>query len=201
MLGRSKFYINYNGTSLFNKEIVIKNDDTYDIWIEDDLKSEIQNIDSNDKIDFCFLFQKFNRTYRFSISKEAWSIKEGLLKKWNGNMNTNYITNYGNMAVGNNVSVSNSMVTNVHLDSGQMQEFIIKLGAIIENIENLDIETKEKVKMKSKIEQALDETKKANADISSIKNLIRESGILIQNVSKIPVLVGVVTHIKTQLGL
>ena len=115
-------------------------------------------------------------------------------------MNTNYITNYGNMAVGNNVSVSNSMVTNVHLDSGQMQEFIIKLGAIIENIENLDIETKEKVKMKSKIEQALDETKKANADISSIKNLIRESGILIQNVSKIPVLVGVVTHIKTQLG-
>lgn len=200
-LDNCKFYINYNGTSLFNKEIVIKNDDTYDIWIEDDLKSEIQNIDSNDKIDFCFLFQKFNRTYRFSISKEAWSIKEGLLKKWNGNMNTNYITNYGNMAVGNNVSVSNSMVTNVHLDSGQMQEFIIKLGAIIENIENLDIETKEKVKMKSKIEQALDETKKANADISSIKNLIRESGILIQNVSKIPVLVGVVTHIKTQLGL
>ena len=85
-LANCKFCINYNGKSIFSKEIEINNDDTYDICIEDDLKSEIQNIDSNDKIDFCFLFQKFNRNYRFSISEEARSIKEGLSKKENGNM-------------------------------------------------------------------------------------------------------------------
>ena len=199
-LANCKFSINYNGKSIFNKEIEIKNDGTYDICIEDELKSEIQNIDSNDKIDFCFLFQKFNRTYRFSISKEVWDIKESLSKKGNGNMNTNYITNYGNMAVGNNASISNSTGVKIDLNNEEMQELIVKLGTIIENVDNLDIETSKKIQIKSKIEQALDETKKINADISLINNLIRESGILFLNVSQIPVLVGAVVYIKTLLG-
>ena len=200
-LANCKFCINYNGKSIFNKEIEIKNDELYNICIEDELKSEIINIDSNDQIDFCFLFQKFNRTYRFSISKEAWSIKEGLLKKENGNMNTNYITNYGTMAVGNNASVTNSTGATIYLNNEEMQELIVKLGTIIENVDNLDIESSKKVQIKSKIEQALDETKKINADISLINNLIIESGILFMNVSKIPALVGAVIYTKTQLGL
>ena len=200
-LANCKFCINYNGKSIFNKEIEIKNNNIYDICIEDNLKNEIQNIDSNDNIDFCFLFQKFNQTYRFSISKEAWSIKEGLSKKGDGNMSINIEKNYGNIAVGKHASISNSTGANIYLSNEEMQELIVKLGTIIENVDNLDIETSKKVQIKSKIEQALDETKKINADISLINNLIRESGILFLNVSKIPALVGAVIYAKTQLGL
>ena len=200
-LANCKFCINYNGKSIFNKEIEIKNDNIYDICIEDNLKNEIQNINSNDNIDFCFLFQKFNKTYRFSISKEAWSIKEGLSKKGDENMSINIENNYGNIAVGNHASISNSTGANIYLSHEEIQELIVKLGIIIENVDNLDIETSKKVQIKSKIEQALDETKKINADISLINNLIRESGILFLNVSKIPALVGAVIYTKTQLGL
>jgi len=200
-LANCKFYINYNGKSIFNKEIEIENDNTHDICIEDNLKSEIQNIDSNDKIDFYFLFQKFNRTYRFSISKEVWGIKEGLSKKGDGNMSITIKENYGNIAVGKHASISNSTGAKIYLNNEEMQELIVKLETIIEKVDNLDIETSKKVQIKSKIEQALDETKKINADISLINNLIRESGVLFLNVSKIPALVGAVIFLKTQLGL
>lgn len=201
-LANCKFYINYNDKLIFNKEIEIKNNDTFDIFIEDCLEKEILTINSNDKIDFCFLFYKFNRSYRFCISKEVWKVKEGLLKKENGNMNINTINNNGIMAIGDHASVSNSMATNnTYLNNGQMQELINELTTIIENVGNLDVESNEKIQIKSKVEQALDETKKINSDISLIRSFIQESGILIKNVSNIPVLLGAVTSIKTLLGI
>ncbi|AKB25865.1 hypothetical protein MSMTP_2396 [Methanosarcina sp. MTP4] len=201
-LSNCNLFINYNDKCLFNKEVEIENYKTYHIYIEDDLEKEIQNISSNDKIDFYFIFKKFGGTYKFIVSKDIWILKEGLSKK--EDINVTYIgNNYGHVGnnYGNNSFVSNSTGTTIQLNSEHKNELIITLSKVIENVDDLDVETSEKVKIKNTIKRALDELEKVNSDISLVKNFIQESGILLQNVSKIPMLFGAVNYIKTQLGL
>ncbi|WP_156161341.1 hypothetical protein [Methanosarcina sp. 1.H.A.2.2] len=198
-----KFCINYNGKLIFNKMIGIKNNDVFDLYIEDFLRREFLNTNSNDKIDFYFLFIKFDRSYRFYVSKEAWEVKEGLSKIGSNTMNINNLNLYnnGNMALGDYASVSHSTAAQIHLDSAQTQELISKLSMVVANVENLDAESNEKSQIKGKFEQALDATKKINSDVSLIKNLILESGILYKNVSKIPALSEAVSYFKTLFGI
>lgn len=195
------FCTNYSGKLIFNQKIEIKNNDSFDICIEDSYIREILNINSNDKIDFCFLFQKFKQTYRFHVSKEAWKVKEGLSKIGDRTMNINLYNNGGNMALGDHASVLHSTAAQINLDNKQMQELISKLSIVVANVEKLDVESNEKKQIRSKFEQALDATKKVNSDVSLIRNLIQESGILYKNVSTIPVLVEAVSFFKTLFGI
>ncbi|AFV22395.1 hypothetical protein Mpsy_0182 [Methanolobus psychrophilus R15] len=199
-LENCNFGIYYKNKSIFNREIDIKNGGHCNICIDDNLKSEILNIEANEKLDFCFEFHKFNQAYKFYIIRKVWLIKEGIHKKVGTSMNIQNINNYGNMAIGDHASVSHSKVTQINLNDEQKQELIGKLNTIIENVDNLDANANEKSQIKTKIKEALDETKKVNSNISLIGNLIQESGILLKNVAKTPVLIEALSYIRTLFG-
>ncbi|WP_462273303.1 hypothetical protein [Methanohalophilus sp.] len=199
-LENCNFCINYKDKLIFCRQIDIRNGDSCNICIEDNLKSEIMNVESNNEIDFRFEFHKFNQTYVFCISRKVWSIKKGINKKVSSSMNVQNTYNYGNMAVGDHASVSHSTVTQINLNAEQKQELIEKLCTILENVDKLDTDATDKIQTKTKIEQALEETKKVNSNISLIRELIQESGILLNNASKIPGLVEAVSYIKTLFG-
>lgn len=194
-LDNCRFCIKHNNKCILDTEIEVENYKNYLIYIDDKLKNQIKDINSNELINFCIKFDKFNRTYEFTISKKMGVIKESISKQGTSNMNIQ-INQLNNAAF-----ISDSSNFNITFDSEQKQELINNLETIIKNVDSLNVEDDDKAKVKSKIEQAIGETRKINANIAFIKELVQESGILLKNVSSIPLLYQAVSYLKVHLGV
>jgi hypothetical protein len=202
-LSNCNLYISNNVDNIFSKNIEIEKSQTAHVYMDSEFEGKIQNISSNDVIQFTFLYFKFGNEHKFVISKKAGVLKEELIKMGGDNVTKIYkncgmvfdsCTDLGD----NNTFISNSPGTTININRELITNDILK---VIDNLDNLDIEDSEKTKMKSYLSQAVSELEKTNGNIDLIKSLIKQSGILLLDTSKLPVLFSTLNNIREYLNL